>query len=409
MRLHEDATKAALAAAGIEVPRAAVVTDAQAAARAAAELAGAGGRVAIKALVAAGRRGKAGAVAVCDATHAEAAAARIFAGGFDGRPVERLYVEAAVDIAEELYASFAFGPLAPRLVVSRRGGVDIEAVAHESPEAIVIREIDPLAGLQTWHAAAAWEQAGVPSARVPALAEFTARLYRAFCAVDGLMLELNPIALTPDGTPKLVGAMLEVDDNALHRHPAWRDLAEESAGPGGRPLTEGERAVAEANRTFPGGATRYIELDGDIGLLVSGGGASLYQHDLILEFGGRPANHTDFSPTPTPDKHVAVLDAIFRRGGVRGLLVGCNVLQLARCDLIVEALAIALRRHAIDPQRFPIVIRLIGPHEAEARAIAAQFPGIRYLPREATLAQACAEIVAAVRALPSEAVTETAR
>lgn len=409
MRLHEDAAKAALAAAGIEVPRAAVVTDARSASRAAAELAGAGGRVAIKALVAAGRRGKAGAVAVCAADEAEAAADRILAAGFDGRPVGRLYVEAAVDIAEELYASFAFGPLAPRLVVSRRGGVDIEAVAHESPEAIVVREIDPLAGLQTWHAAAAWEQAGVPSARVPALAEFTARLYRAFCEVDGLMLELNPIALTPDGVPKLVGAMLEVDDNALHRHPAWRDLAEESAGPGGRPLTAGERAVAEANRTFPGGATRYIELDGDIGLLVSGGGASLYQHDLILEYGGRPANHTDFSPTPTPDKHVAVLDAIFRRGGVRGLLVGCNVLQLARCDLIVEALAIALRRHAIDPLRFPIVIRLIGPHEAEARAIAAQFPGIRYLPREATLAHACAEIVAAVRALPRDTDTETPR
>jgi succinyl-CoA synthetase beta subunit/citryl-CoA synthetase large subunit len=403
MRLLEDAAKEALRSAGIDVPRGAVVADAPAAALAAAALVGAGGRVAVKALVPAGRRGKAGAVAVCVAADVEAAASRILGADFDGVPIDRLYVEEAVDIADELYASFAFGPLAPRLVVSRCGGVDIEAVAHDTPDAIVMRDIDPIDGLRTWHAAAAWEAAGVPSAQVPRLAELTVKLYRAFVASDGLMLELNPIALTGDGTPRVVGTMLEVDDNALYRHPAWEALSQESAGPGGRALTAGERAVAHANRTFPGGATRYTELDGDIGLLVSGGGASLYQHDLILEYGGRPANHTDFSPAPTPDKHVAVLDAIFERPGVRGLLIGCNYLQLARCDLVVEALAIALRKHGIDPHRFPIVIRLFGPNEAQARAIAEQFPGIRYMPRGTTLAQACHAIVEAVRALPAGA------
>jgi succinyl-CoA synthetase beta subunit len=403
MRLLEDAAKEALRSAGIDVPRGAVVTDAHAAASAAAELAGAGGRVAVKALVPAGRRGKAGAVAVCVAGDAQAAAARMLGADFDGTPIDRLYVEEAVDIAGELYASFAFGPLAPRLVVSRFGGVDIEAVAHDTPEAIVMRDIDPIDGLRAWHAAAAWEAAGVPSAQVPKLAELTVKLYRAFVASDGLMLELNPIAVGGDGTPRVVGTMLEIDDNALYRHPAWEALAQESAGPGGRALTAGERAVALANRTFPGGATRYTELDGDIGLLVSGGGASLYQHDLILEYGGRPANHTDFSPAPTPDKHVAVLEAIFERPGVRGLLIGCNYLQLARCDLVVEALAIVLRRRAVDPRRFPIVIRLFGPNEAQARAIADEFPGIRYMPRGTTLAQACSAIVEAVRALPAGA------
>ena len=400
MRLLEDAAKEALRSAGIDVPRGAVVTDARAAALAAAGLAGAGGRVAVKALVPAGRRGKAGAVAVCDAADCEATAARMLGAEFDGRPIDRLYVEEAVDIATELYASFAFGPLVPRLVVSRFGGVDIEGVAHEHPEAIVMRDIDPIDGLRTWHAAAAWEAAGLPSAQVPKMADLTVRLYRAFCASDGLMLELNPIAITGEGVPRVVGTMLEVDDNALYRHPGWEALAQESAGPGGRALTAGERAVAHANRTFPGGATRYTELDGDIGLLVSGGGASLYQHDLILEYGGRPANHTDFSPAPTPDKHVAVLDAIFDRPGVRGLLIGCNYLQLARCDLVVEALAISLRKRDIDPRHFPIVIRLFGPNEAQARTIADQFPGIRYMPRGTTLAQACRAIVEAVRALP---------
>jgi succinyl-CoA synthetase beta subunit len=401
MRLLEDAAKAALAAGGLEMPPGWAAADADEAVRAARRAGGEGGRVVVKALVAAGRRGKGGGVTVCDVEEAGTVASRMLGTRLDGLPVDRVYVEAAVDIAAELYASFAFGPLAPRLVVSRFGGVDIEAVARDTPEAIVVREIDPIGGLRPWHAAAAWDDAGVPSEWVPRLAELTVKLYRAFCANDALMLELNPIAVGADGVPRVVGTMLEVDDNALHRHPHWEAQAQESAGPGGRPLTAGERAVARANRTLPGGATRYTELDGDIGLLVSGGGASLYQHDLILEYGGRPANHTDFSPAPTPDKHVAVLDAIFDRPGVRGLLIGCNTLQLARCDLIVEALAIVLRRRPIDPTRFPIVIRLFGPREEEARAIAAAFPGIRYLPRGTTLAQACRTIVDAVAALPA--------
>lgn len=403
MKLLEDTAKAALQAAGIEVPRGRVVADAPAAAAAARELAGDGGRVAIKALVAAGRRGKGGAVALCTAEGAHEAAARILGLDLQGTRVQRLYVEQAVAIATELYLAFAWGPLAPRLVVSRHGGVDIEAAGHDDPAAMVTREIDPIDGLRPWQAAAAWDAAGVPSAWVPKLAALTVRLWRVFRERDALMLEVNPLAMTAEGEPKVVGTMMEIDDNALYRHPSWEAMAEDSAGPGGRPLTAGERAVAHANRTMPGGATRYIELDGDIGLLVSGGGASLYQHDLVLEYGGRPANHTDFSPAPTPDKLVAVIDAIFARPQVRGLLIGCNVLQLARCDLIVEALAIVMRRRAIDARRVPIVLRLFGPLEAEARAIAAQFPGVRYLPAGTSLAQACREIVEAVRALPAGA------
>ena len=400
MRLLEDAAKAALRDAGVDVPRGGAAGTPEEALSVARSVAGDGGRVVAKALVPAGRRGKAGAVKVCAADACGEVAASLLGMCVADTTVERVYVEEAVDIAEELYASFAFGPLSPRLVVSRSGGVDIEAVAHERPEAIVSTDIDPRSGLRTWEAMAAWEAAGVPSAALPKLAELTVKLYRAFVANDALMLEINPIGVGRDGVPRVVGTMMEIDDNALGRHPAWQRQAEASAGPGGRPLTDGERAVAEANRTLPGGATRYIELDGDIGLLVSGGGASLYQHDLILDHGGRPANHTDFSPTPTPDKQVAILEAILSRPQVRGLLIGCNHLQLARCDLIVEALAIVLRRRGLDPRGFPIVIRLFGPGEAKARELAAQFPGIRYLAPGTSLASACREIVDAVAALP---------
>ena len=399
MRLLEDAAKAALRDLGLPVPAGAAVVDAAGAVAAASSFGTDARRVAVKALVAAGRRGKAGGVELCEPSGIAAAAGRILGREVAGERVGKLYVEEAVEIDAELYLGFVFGPLRAQVAASRQGGVDIEQVAGSQPDAIVTRDIDPVDGLKPWQAAALWDDAGVESAMVPRLADITVRLHEAFRASDALMLEINPLAVTTDGRLVLVGTMMEIDDNALYRHPAWEAAAEETAGPGGRPLTAGERAVAEANRKFPGGATRYTELDGDIGLLVSGGGASLYQHDLILQYGGRPANHTDFSPTPTPDKQVAVLDTIFANPNVRGLLIGCNFLQLVRCDLMIEALAISLRKNAIDPRIFPIVIRLFGPNEAQAREIAAGFPGIEYLPRGTSLAEACRRIVEAVAAV----------
>jgi succinyl-CoA synthetase beta subunit len=397
MRLFEDQSKALLRQEGLPVPRGEAARSADEANQHAKMLAGPDGRVAIKALIAAGRRGKAGAVTVCTAAQSADSAARILSLTLDQKPVEQVYVEEAVEIADEYYLAFAFGDLGPRVVASLCGGVDIEAVARDSPQALISIDIDPVEGLRSWHAAALWEQAGAPSGQIPGLGALTVRLYAAFRDHDAQMLEVNPLVKTAHGDWVIVGAMMEIDDNALFRHPAWQSQAEDTAGPGGRPLTPGERRVAEANQRFAGGATRYIELDGEIGLLVSGGGASLYQHDLILHYGGRPANHTDFSPTPTPDKQVATLDAILDRPQVKGLLVGCNFLQLARCDIMMQALEIVLNRRSVDTRTFPIVVRLFGPYEAEARAIAARFPGINYLPPGASLAQACLAIVQAVR------------
>lgn len=399
MRLLEHDAKAALAGHGIPVPagRAARQGDDLAAVARAVNGDDAASALIVKAMVATGRRGKSGFVKRCAVAGVAAAADAMFGRELAGLRVEQVYVEQAVAIASEYYLGFTFVEDTLAVMASRLGGVEIEQTAHEHPDAVVTRAIDPLLGLRAWEARALWDAAGIPSAQVPRLAELSVQLFAAFVACDAQMLELNPIAITPGGEPVVVGAMMEIDDNALFRHPAWEVLAEESAGPGGRPLTAGERAVAEANRKYPGGASRYVELEGDIGLLVSGGGAGLYQHDLILQLGGSPANHTDFSPTPTPDKQVALLEAILARPNVRGLLVSCNYLQLARCDIIVEALAIALERKGIDTRRFPVVVRLFGPKEEEARAIAARFPGVQYLPTGTTLAEACQAVVAATR------------
>src|SRR5688572_9604168 len=198
MKLLEDHAKTWLRSRGLPLPDGRSAGSAAAAAAAAREL---GGRVAVKALVAAGRRGKAGAVKLAqDADAAAAAAGAILGMEVAGQRTERVCIEQAVDIAAELYVSFGFGRFAPQVVVSRRGGVDIEAVARGE---ILTADIEQLRGLSPWQAAGLWERAGIESKLLPALASLTARLYDAFQAADALMLEINPLAVTRDGSLSL--------------------------------------------------------------------------------------------------------------------------------------------------------------------------------------------------------------
>lgn len=397
MRLLEDRAKAWLRAHGLPVPDGRAAGSPEEAGVAARDL---GGRVAVKALVAAGRRGKVGGVKIAEGGNAARAAAQAILGtDVAGQRCTQVYVESAVAIESELYLSLGFGQLAPQAVLSRRGGVDIEAVAKEAPADIVSVDIDPLRGLTVWRAAELWDRAGVESRHIPALAALTARLYEAFRTADALMLEANPVAVTPDGSLSVIGTMMEIDDNALFRHPHWQDLGLDDVGSGGRPLNDRERAVIAADRKFAGGAIRYTEVPGDIALFVSGGGAGLLQHDLVLAAGGRPANHSDLSPASV-DKPAALFDAIFANPQAKGMLMGMNYLQLLPCTLVIEALLLSLQRSNVDTRRFPIVVRVFGPKEDEARQMAASVPGLRYMPPGASLEDAVREIVAAVKALP---------
>lgn len=386
--LTEDLTKDWLREYGLPVPHGAVADSADEAARIAGDMPN--GAV-VKALIPAGRRGKAGAVRVtAGAAACRAAAAQLLGTSVNGHVVQRVYVEEKIAIREECYLGLSLRGPRPDLLVTRSGGVDIEEVMRDHPDRLVRAAIDPLHGLNVQRARELLLQADFDTALAPQLAALTVSLYDAFRAADALVLEINPLVVTHSGSIMLVGAMMGIDEYALFRHPGWAG----AAGAVTLPPNPRERSVVIANREFPGGECQYVELAGDIGLLVGGGGAGLYQHDLMLELGGTPANHCVTPPTGSDNRKLkAVLAAILANPKLRGLLIGFNFAQMARTDVRVSTLIEVLQEKKIDTMRLPIVIRLFGAGEQESRAMVAGYPNIHYVPRGTTLKEAVRLIV----------------
>lgn len=384
--LDEDQAKRWLRDCGLPVPwgaRASSVLEARATCTAHP------GAAVVKALVPTGRRGKAGAVLMADDADARAAAAaKLLGTTVNSYRCAAVYVEERIDIQAEYYVAFVLGETGTELLVSLRGGVDIEEISREAPQAVVRATVDPLRGLASWEAAELWLRAGAKGAALSSLADLTCRLYEAYCRADALSLEINPLAVDAGGGFHLVGAMMGIDPNALFRHPAWQ------ADTDTLPANPRERSVALANRESEGGECQYVELGGDIGLLVGGGGAGLYQHDLILELGGAPANHCVTPPTSADNRKLkAVLAAILDNPALRGLLLGFNFAQMARTDIRVGTLVELLDEKRIATERLPIVIRLFGAGEEKSRAMVAGRSNVHYVPRGTTLKEAAALIV----------------
>jgi succinyl-CoA synthetase beta subunit len=392
LSLTEDLAKTYLASRGLPVPRGAVADSPDAVAQLCTD--GPGGRV-VKALVPTGRRGIVGGVQNVDgAAEGRSVAAKLLGSVVRDHMVNRVYVEERVDISEEYYLGFTLAGPKPEVLLTRGGGVDVEQAVGAGAAGLVRATIDPLRGLLPWEATELWLRAGVRGATLPHLATITTKAYESFRDADGLLLEINPLAFDTAARPWLVGALLGVDEHALFRHPEWMGFAQGAAVP----ANPRERLVTEANHSLPGGECQYVELDGDIGLLVGGGGAGLYQHDLILELEGRPANHCVTPPTGADHRKLrAVLEAIFANPRIRGVLVGFNFAQMARADIRVRTLVEVLDAKQIDTTRLPIVIRLFGAGETEARALVDGRPNIHYVPRGTTLKEAVRLIVELVR------------
>jgi len=351
MNIHEYQAKAVLREFGVSVPRgipAFTVADAEKAAK---EL---GGPVwVVKAQIHAGGRGKAGGVKVVksiddvkkEATRLLGSTLVTHQTGPYGKEVHRLYIEEGSAIDREYYLSALVDRETSEVafVVSTEGGMDIEEVAHKTPEKIVSFSVDPTTGFMPHHARHAANALGLSREVTKQAETVLPKLYQAFLAKDMSLLEINPLVVTKTGELICLDAKIGFDDNALYRHPdiqALRDLTEEDA-------KETEASKYDLN---------YIALDGTIGCMVNGAGLAMATMDIIKLYGETPANFLDVGGGATKEKVAAAFKIITSDPNVKGILV--NIFGgIMRCDIIAEGVVAAVKEVGL---RVPLVVRLEG-------------------------------------------------
>ncbi|EAQ28431.1 succinyl-CoA synthetase subunit beta [Erythrobacter sp. NAP1] len=300
--------------------------------------------------------------------------------GAEGKQVNRLYVTDGVDIAKEYYFSLlvdrASGQVA--MVVSTEGGMDIEAVAHDTPEKITTITIDPAQGFMPHHGRAVafgLKLSGDLNKQAQKLAK---KLYDAFMATDSEMLEINPLVETEDGQLLVLDAKMSFDGNALFRHPDIEAMRDE---------TEEDPAEVEASEYD----LAYIKLDGNIGCMVNGAGLAMATMDIIKLNGAFPANFLDVGGGATTEKVTAAFKIILKDPAVEGILV--NIFGgIMRCDTIAEGIVIAAKEVDLS---VPLVVRLEGTNVEKGKEILAN-SGLPIVPAD-DLGDAAKKIVAEVK------------
>jgi succinyl-CoA synthetase beta subunit len=360
MNLHEYQAKEVFRGYGIPVPAGKVAASAEEAVAAAQDLGGS--MWVVKAQVHAGGRGKAGGVKLTRDLNAVRAAAADMLGkrlvtqqtDAQGLPVSRVYVESGSDIAREIYLSLTLNRERGRiaLIASSAGGMDIEEVAHKTPEKILSVTIHPAAGLQAHQARELAFGLGLAGAQVGEFAALAAALYRLYIDKDLSLVEVNPLIVTKAGKLVALDAKVNVDPNALFRHPELarlRDASQED------PM---ERRAAEHD-------LNYVSLDGNIACMVNGAGLAMATMDLIKLHGGQPANFLDVGGGATAERVTAAFELILSNPKVRAVLV--NIFGgIVRCDLIAEGVITAVHKVGV---KVPVVVRLEGTNAEAARAM----------------------------------------
>ncbi len=354
MKIHEYQAKKLFAAAGIPIPPGKIATTPQEAGRIAGEI---GKQVVVKAQVLVGGRGKAGGVKLAsNASEAERKASEILGMNIKGEVVQKVLVTEATDIAAEIYLGVVLDRRAqkPLVMASSEGGVEIEDVAREKPEAIHRLVVDPLRGLLPFQARALAGKLHRDFNVARQIADIVEKLYRVYVDVDASLAEINPLVVTPSGGVRAIDAKINIDDNALYRHPDIEQLRDISAE------DPGEVAAREAGLSF-------VRLKGNVGCIVNGAGLAMATMDLVKTYGGEPANFLDIGGSSNPEKVVSAIDIILRDKSVRVILL--NIFGgITRCDDVAHGLVTAFERMNLE---VPVVVRLTGTNEDEARGILA--------------------------------------
>ena len=388
MKIHEYQGKEILKKFGVPVPRGIPAFSVDEAVKAAEQL---GGPVwVVKAQIHAGGRGKGGGVKVAKSLAEVKQRAGEILGmqlvthqtGPGGQKVRRLLVEDGADIKKEYYVAAVTDRATQRVAImaSSEGGMDIEEVAHKTPEKIIKVFVDPAIGLTDAQAGQLAQGIGVPAASQPQAVDVLKKLYAVYMDTDASLAEINPLILEGNGNIKALDAKFNFDSNALYRHPeitAYRDLDEE------------DPAEVEASKFD----LAYIQLDGNIGCLVNGAGLAMATMDTIKLFGGEPANFLDVGGGATAEKVTEAFKIMLKNPNLKAILV--NIFGgIMRCDVIAEGVVAACRAVSLS---VPLVVRMKGTNEDLGKKILAD-SGLPIISAD-TMADAAAKVVASVNAV----------
>lgn len=371
MRLLEHEGKALLRESGIPVPPGRLVSRVEDLRAACATLPFP--RV-VKAQVPGGGRGKAGGVfRAAMREEAERHGEALLAGTLRGLPVEGLLLEEPVAVLEECFLAVTYDPQAKRpvLLASRHGGIEVEATARAEPTGLVRVPVNLRTGLQPFEAREVARRLGFAGPDLMAFADITHRMARAFSRLEATLLEVNPLARTGPGAFVALDVHLELDDDALFRHPELERVHGIRHRQGsGRPATPLEAEAARIDALdHRGVAGRVIEFDGELGLLIGGGGASLTAFDAVRRHGGRPANYCEIGGNPSVRKVQALTELLLRKPGVRRLAVIMNVVSNTRVDLVARGVIKGCLAAGRDPRETIAVFRVPGAWEEEGTKI----------------------------------------
>ncbi len=335
---------------------------------------GLGGKVAIKAQVQVGGRGKAGGIKLAGSPEeARQRAGEILGMDIKGHRVGRVLVERAGDIAGEYYVSFLVDRSNRDFLgmMSSEGGIDIEEVAARSPDSIARVHIDPLYGFSDFHARTLVFGSGIDAAARKEALAILPKLYDAFVGLDASLVEINPLVLTGEGRVMALDAKVTLDDSAAYRHPNFDELKAAHEVP------EQERLAAEKGLNF-------IKLDGDVGIIGNGAGLVMSTLDVVSNAGGRPANFLDVGGGAGADVLTAALEVITSDAGVRSVLI--NIFGgITRCDAVAEGILHAFRSFDVT---VPVVVRLDGTNAEEGRRMLAESPQDNLIPADTMLGAA---------------------
>ena len=300
--------------------------------------------------------------------------------GEAGRPVNRLYIEDGSSIERELYLSALVDRETSRVsfIASTEGGMDIEQVAHDTPEKIMTMSIDPASGYQPFHGRKIAAVLGLTGRQVKQCVAMIGNLYRMFVEKDMSLLEINPLVVTADGNLTCLDGKMDFDSNALYRHPEIMEL---------RDLDEEDPMEIEASKHD----LAFIKLDGNIGCLVNGAGLAMATLDIIKLYGCEPANFLDVGGSAPKERVKAAFEIILNEPAVKGILV--NIFGgIMRCDIIAEGVVAASKELGVT---VPLVVRLEGTNVERGKEIL-QESGLAILPAD-NLADAAKKITDEVK------------